>query len=349
MTTTDPSPTPAPAGTAGRAGTNGDAAPDTDPAGRAPTAGATPPGSAPARSARRGRPRGGQRRSGLPYLLVLPATLLFVLFVLAPGLYAVLLSFQSRKVTGGLLGAGSKVVFVGLDNYRNALADSELWASLLRMLAVGAITIPGTVGLALLFALLLDTARARLTRITRLAIFLPYAVPGVIATLLWGFMYLPATSPIGGDHVNFFGSVSVFFSVANIAIWGAVGFNMIVIYTALRALPPEIYEAARMDGSSELQIALRIKVPLVVPAITMCTLFTVLASLQLFNEPNTLKPLSNAISSTWVPLMKVYTDAFVNSDIYQAAATSTLIAVAALVVSFVAARVVSARVSLEEK
>jgi multiple sugar transport system permease protein len=213
------------------------------------------------------------------------------------------------------------------------------------MLEVGAITVPLTIGLALLFALLLDTARARFTRAARLLIFLPYAVPGVIATLLWGFMYLPATSPIGGDHINYFSPAGVYGAVANIAVWGAVGFNMVVIYTALRALPPEIYEAARMDGSSELQIALRIKVPLVLPAITMCTLFTVLASAQLFNEPNTLKPLSNAISSTWVPLMQVYTDAFVNSDIYTAAATSVLLAVAALAVSFVAGRVVQSRIA----
>ncbi|MGI5239827.1 carbohydrate ABC transporter permease [Dactylosporangium sp. CA-139066] len=286
-----------------------------------------------------------KRRSSLPYVLVLPAVLLFVLFILAPGVYAVLLSLQQRKVSGGLLGTGSKVVWAGLDNYRAVLADHELWSSALRMIEVGAITVPLTIGLALLFALLLDTARARFTRAARLLIFLPYAVPGVIATLLWGFMYLPATSPIGGDHVNYFSPAGVYAAVANIAVWGAVGFNMVVIYTALRALPPEIYEAARMDGSSELQIALRIKVPLVLPAITMCTLFTVLASAQLFNEPNTLKPLSNAISSTWVPLMKVYTDAFVNSDIYSAAATSVVLAVVALAVSFVAARVVSSRVA----
>lgn len=313
----------------------------TQPMHPAATAGGPPGHGGPDRPAVRRR----QRRSALPYLLVLPATLLFVVSVLAPGAYAVVLSLQRRKVAGGLLGAGSKVVFVGWDNYRAVFADTELWSSVLRMLAVGAITIPVTIGLALLFALLLDTVRARFTRITRLLIFLPYAVPGVIATLLWGFMYLPATSPIGGDHVNYFSPAGVYAAVANIAVWGAVGFNMVVIYTALRALPPEIYEAARMDGSSELQIALRIKVPLVLPAIGMCTLFTVLASAQLFNEPNTLKPLSNAISSTWVPLMKVYTDAFVNSDIYVAAATSVVLAVAALIVSFVAARVVQARVA----
>lgn len=281
------------------------------------------------------------RRHQLPYWLVLPAVALFVLFVLAPGVYALILSFQGRKVTGGLLGSTSTTVFAGLDNYLGALSDGNFWASIVRMLAVGLVTVTLTVGLALLFALLLDTPRARLVRFARLSIFLPYAVPGVIATLLWGFLYLPATSPIGGRVINYFGTTEVYFTVANVAIWGSVGFNMVVMYTALRSLPPEIYEAARIDGASELQIALRVKAPLLRPAIAMCCLFTVLAALQLFNEPNTLRPLSNAISSDWVPLMKIYTDAFVNSDIYSAAATSTLITVAALLVSFVAARLVS--------
>ncbi|MFD1045655.1 carbohydrate ABC transporter permease [Kibdelosporangium lantanae] len=278
-----------------------------------------------------------RRGKGLPYFLVLPAVLLFLLFVVAPGIYALVLSFQARKVSGGLLAAGSKVVFVGLDNYRDVFEDPELLGSVLRMLVVGVVTVTVTVGLALLFALLLDVPRTRLAKFSRLAIFLPYAVPGVIATLLWGFIYLPATSPIGGD---FFGSVSVFFSVSNVAVWGAVGFNMIVIFTALRSIPPEVYEAARLDGCTEVGMALRIKVPLVRPAIAMCSLFSVLAALQLFNEPFTLRPLSNAISSEWTPLMKIYKDAFVDSDVYSAAATSIVFTVAALVVSFVAAKTV---------
>jgi multiple sugar transport system permease protein len=288
-----------------------------------------------------------RRTSRFPYLLVLPAVLLFAAFVVAPGGYALVLSFQRSKVNGGLLGGGTHTVFAGLANYREVFGDSALWSGVLRMLALGAITVPATVFFALLFAVLLDLERTRLKRLTRLTIFLPYAVPGVIASLMWGFLYLPATSPIGGNHVDFFGQSAVYFSVGNVVVWGAVGFNMIVIYTALRALPPELYESARLDGASEWQIVLRVKVPLVMPAVVMCTLFSVLAALQVFNEPNTLKPLSNAVSSTWVPLMKIYDDAFGNSDIHSAAATSVVLTVAALAVSFATARLIRSRVGEE--
>jgi len=291
-----------------------------------------------------------RRASRFPYLLVLPAVLLFAAFVVAPGAYALLLSFQRRKVNGGLLGGGTHTVFAGLANYRDVFGDGALWSGVLRMLALGAITVPATVLFALLFAVLLDLEGPRLRRLTRtarLTIFLPYAVPGVIASLMWGFLYLPATSPIGGDRVDFFGQIAVYFSVGNVVVWGAVGFNMIVIHTALRALPPELHESARLDGASEWQIVLRVKVPLVMPAVVMCTLFSVLAALQVFNEPNTLKPLSNAVSSTWVPLMAIYDEAFGNSDIHSAAATSVVLAGAALAVSFLTARLIQSRFQQE--
>ncbi len=260
--------------------------------------------------------------------LVAPAVVLLLLFTIAPGVYAIGLSFLQLKVGGGLLGGGETTeVFAGFANYISTLTDPEFWASLGRMLIIAVIGVPLTILLSTTFALCLDVKRARLVGFTRLAIFLPYAVPGVVASLLWGFMYLPATSPIGGQVIDYFGSTGIFFSVANVAVWGVVGFNMVILYTAVRSLPRELFEAAELDGAGELQIALRIKLPLIAPAITMVALFSVIGALQLFNEPTTLKPLANAISSTWVPLMRVYTDAFVNNSIYEGAATSFILIV----------------------
>jgi multiple sugar transport system permease protein len=106
-----------------------------------------------------------------------------------------------------------------------------------------------------------------------------------------------------------------------------VGFNMVILYTALRGLPHELFEAAEIDGASELQIALRVKLPMIAPAITMVALFSVIGALQLFNEPTTLKPLANAISSTWVPLMRVYADALGNNNVNTGAAASFVLIV----------------------
>lgn len=268
------------------------------------------------------RPPRRIRRSILPVLLVAPAIVLLVLFTYAPAIYAFVLSLLKNHVSGGLLGTTNERIFAGFENYVSTLTDPEFWASLGRMLTVAGIGVPSVLILSTLFALCLDANRARLTGFSRLAIFLPYAVPGVIASLLWGFLYLPSTSPIGGQFIDYFGNTTVFFAVANVAIWGVMGFNMIVLYTALKSIPRELFDAAQIDGASELQMALRIKLPMIAPALAMVALFSVIGALQLFNEPTTLKPLTNAISSTWVPLMRVYTGAFVNNDIYGGAASA---------------------------
>jgi multiple sugar transport system permease protein len=277
-------------------------------------------------SGRRPPARRKLKKSMLPVMLVIPAVVLLALFTLAPAVYAVGLSFLRSKVGGGLLGGGTPTeVFAGFSNYTSTLADPEFWHGLGRMLIIAGIGVPATIFFAALFALCLDAKKARLVGAARLAIFLPYAVPGVVASLLWGFMYLPATSPIGGKIIDYFGSTGIFFSVTNVAVWGVLGFNMVILYTAIRGLPAELFEAAEIDGASEFQIAVRIKLPLIAPAITMVALFSVIGALQLFNEPTTLKPLANAITSTWVPLMRVYTDAFVNNSIYEGAATSFIL------------------------
>ncbi|MGW1927386.1 carbohydrate ABC transporter permease, partial [Streptomyces massasporeus] len=188
--------------------------------------------------------------------------------------------------------------------------------------------------------------RVRARSFARLAIFLPYAVPGVIAAVLWGFLYLPDVSPfhfaldkLGLPQPDLMDGGPLYLAMSNIAIWGGTGFNMIVIYTALRSLPAEVYEAAKLDGCSELQIALRVKIPMVVPSLVLTFFFSIIATLQVFNEPMTLKPLTNGIPSTWSPLMKVYNDAFTGGNIHAASATAVVLALATFVLSFALLRI----------
>lgn len=280
------------------------------------------------------------RRNSAPWLFVAPAALFFTGFLLLPIAYAVWLSLRGFRVDGGGAFGRRVETFVGLENYVTALSDAEFLAGLGRALTYGAIAVPSVLGLALTFALLLDAPAVRWRGFARTAIFLPYAVPGVIASLLWGFLYLPSTSPInhiarelGAGPLDFFSTPALYFSLANIALWSGVGFNMIVIYTALRAIPTEIYEAARLDGAREWQIALRIKVPLVTPALVLTGLFSVIGTFQLYSEPQTLRPLTSTISSTWVPLMKINQEAFTNDNLGGAAAASVVLAVGTLVLS----------------
>ncbi|MFI9113954.1 carbohydrate ABC transporter permease [Streptomyces venezuelae] len=286
-----------------------------------------------------------------PYGFLLPAAALFAFFFALPIGYALWLSFHKVEIKGLGLGKGAKSeVWAGLENYTSALTDSELAASALRVLGYGAVVVPVMLGLALFFALLLDSERVRARSFARLAIFLPYAVPGVIAAVLWGFLYLPDVSPfhyvlgqLGLPQPDLMDGGPLYLAMSNIAVWGGTGFNMIVIYTALRSLPAEVYEAAKLDGCSELQIALRIKIPMVVPSLVLTFFFSIIATLQVFNEPMTLKPLTNGIPSTWSPLMKVYNDAFTGGNIHAASATAVVLALATFVLSFALLRISNRR------
>jgi multiple sugar transport system permease protein len=293
-----------------------------------------------------------RRRRGplAPYLFLLPALLLFAAFLLVPIAYSVYLSFRGLRLQSGGAFGRRQEVFVGVENYVSALTDAEFLAGFGRLAGYGVIAVPLTLGLALLFALLLDLPRVTATRFSRTAIFIPYAVPGVVATLLWGFMYLPSTSPFsylterwGWGAIPFLEGSLLFGSVANIAIWSGVGFNMLIIFTALRGIPAELYDAARIDGCSEWQIALRIKVPMVAPALVLTGLFSLIGTLQLYGEPTTLQPMTSEISQTWVPLMTIYRDAFTRDDLPLAAASSVLLALGTLVVSVVVLRLAQKR------
>ncbi len=304
------------------------------------------------------RPPGRRvRRVNLtPYAMLAPAAILFVLFMAAPIVYTLVLSFQKTKVSGLGLGAGARrTVFAGVENYASALGDPEFLGSVGRVGLYGLVLVPTMLLLALVFALLLDSRRTRLVGFSRVTIFLPYAVPAVISSLLWGFLDLPSVSPfvdvataLGLPAPDLLSSGTVMFAIANIALWGGVGFNMVVMYTSLKAIPTDIYEAARLDGASEVQVAVRIKVPIILPSLIMTAIFSLIATLQVFAEPTTLKPLTNTISSTYTPLMKVYRDAFIRNDVYSASATSIVIAVAIFALSFVFLRVVQGRAFSED-
>lgn len=275
-----------------------------------------------------------------PYLFSAPAMILYLAFTVIPLGYAFGSSFFAQRLTGGGILGTRQTVFVWFDNYVDVFTNASLVAGLGRLAIYGIIAVPLTLGLALVFALLLDAQGTRFKRFGRTAIFIPYAVPGVVAALMWGFMYLSSTSPfsyvtrsLGLGSIPFLEPDGLYGSIANITIWGGIGFNMLVIYTALQSIPNEMIEAARIDGASEVQIALRIKVPLVGPALILTSIFALLGALQLYGEPAMLMPLTNSISTTWAPLMSIYRDAFVLDNLSSAAAASMVLAVGTAAVS----------------
>ncbi|MCU1633167.1 MAG: carbohydrate transporter rane protein 1, family, partial [Micrococcaceae bacterium] len=258
---------------------------------------------------RKNRSSGAQRRAVA--LFIAPFAVLFLAFYAVPIVYAIVQSLLTVEREGTF--GPPRQVFGGFVQYEQVFQNTAFWASVGRVLLFGVVQVPIMLGLALLFALLLDSPLLKGKKFFRLAFFAPYAVPGVIAAIMWGFLYSPSLSPFGAvtSNVNFLSADLVLWAIANIVTWVYVGYNMLIIYASLLAIPTEIYEAARLDGASNIQIAWRIKIPLVIPAIILTAVFSIIGTLQLLAEPQTLRSFSSAINSTFTPNLAVYTTASV--------------------------------------
>ena len=281
---------------------------------------------------RRARAVGARHRRAVVFF-VLPFGTLFTLFYLVPILYAV---WQSLLVVEreGTFGP-AREVFGGLAQYQQVFANSPFWESVGRVLLFGVVQVPVMLGLALLFALLLDSPLLKGKRFFRLAFFVPYAVPGVVAAIMWGFLYSPQLSPFSAvtEAVPFLSADLVLWAMANVVTWVYVGYNMLIIYSALLAIPTEVYEAARLDGAGQMRIAWSVKIPLVMPAIVLTTIFSIIGTLQLLAEPQVFRTFSSAVTSTYTPNLTVYsTSSIPNFNL--AAAFSVVLALATFVLSF---------------
>ncbi|AXE40081.1 carbohydrate ABC transporter permease [Acidipropionibacterium virtanenii] len=269
-----------------------------------------------------------------------PFTLVFAAMIVLPIIVAIYQSMLSVRYEGPL-GRGIRAEhFVGLSNYGRALAEPGFVSSIGRVLIFAIVAVPVMIILATVLALMLDSASARWVPFFRSSYFLPYGVPGVIASLLWGFLYTPGLSPLisMGEKIgvvpDFLAAGSILWSIANIVIWEFAGYNMLVVVAQLKAIDADLFEAASVDGASAWQTILRIKIPLIRPAIILTTVFTIIGTLQLFGEPLILKPLTGSITSTFTPNLTAYNEAFVNNNTNLAAAESVLLALVACVFSF---------------
>jgi multiple sugar transport system permease protein len=281
-----------------------------------------------------------RRRALAPYLFILPFGLLFLVFFITPVFYAVYQSLFRSQRSG--LGLGAPTVdFNGLNNYLQVIHDPDFYTGVGRVLLYGIVQVPIMLGLALLLALLLDSTVVRFRSFFRLAFFVPYAIPGLVAALLWGYLYDPGLSPIvksvsalGLSTPDFLGVNTVLWSIANIATWAWTGYNMLIIFAALQAIPTEIYESARLDGASGWSIAWQIKIPMVTPALILTCIFSIIGTLQLFNEPQVLTKISNNITISYTPNLYAYNTAFSNNNYYYAAAITVVLALVTCVFSF---------------
>jgi multiple sugar transport system permease protein len=283
------------------------------------------------------RSRGSRRRlDRRGWIFVAPFLVVFALTFLAPIGYAIQLSlFQEQAFFGG-------TAFVGFDNYVRLVGDGRFWSGFLRVLVFLVVQVPIMLVLALVAALAIDSARLHAAGFFRIVLFLPYAVPAVVATLMWGFMY-GTNFGLAADFNDLFGTeirpLSLNWALAslgNIVTWEFVGYNMIIFYAALRVIANELYEAAAIDGAGPFRTIFSIKLPALRGAIVIATIFSIIGSFQLFNEPNILRALiPNVLTTDYTPNMYAFYLSFGGQEYNYAATVAIVMGVMTAVIAYV--------------
>ncbi|MFD7402139.1 carbohydrate ABC transporter permease [Streptomyces sp. NPDC059866] len=276
-----------------------------------------------------------------------PFQLGFVFLYLLPIGYAVHQSLFTEQSSGLGLG-GSTETFSGLDNYQQGLTDSAFMGSVLRVVLFACVQIPVMLLISLVLALFLDAVTARAAGRFRILLLVPYMIPGVVAAIVWINLYSPEVGPLTplgeafGFDWNFFAPSMVWPSIGNLLTWHGIGYNMVIIYAALQAVPRELFEAARLDGASERRIALSIKIPHVRGALVLTGMLSIIQMLQIFNEPALFRNVTpQTVDDSFTPIMIIYNQAFNAGNYHYAAALSVLLALILGVASFLFYRLTS--------
>ncbi|HVV24747.1 MAG TPA: sugar ABC transporter permease [Pseudonocardiaceae bacterium] len=262
----------------------------------------------------------------------MPFLVAFVLFLLVPLGYAIYTSLYTTRLIGG-------TTFSGFANYEQTFSSGEFWSGVIRTAVYAAVQIPVMLAIAFFFACVFDLNLVRGGKFFRTVFFIPFAVPSVVGAVMWSFLLEPQFGPFtrlfGG--LDFFSPSLLLPTIILIVIWEWTGYNMIILFTALKSVPREIVEAALLEGATVWQVVTRIKLPMVRPAVVMLVLINMIGALQLFTEPFILGFFQNgAVAANYTPTLYIYNTAIGGQQYNLAAAAAVVLGLFIGAVSLVA-------------
>ena len=220
-----------------------------------------------------------------PYFLIAPTVIIFVVFMVYPIVYSLILSFQEFK--------HGTYSFVGLKNYIVLFKDPIFYKALMNTFFYLIVQVPIMIGLALIIAVFVEEKYVKGKAFWRTSIFLPSITALVAYALVFKVLFNGdyglinyVISALGGDKVQWFYSKwPARFSIIISITWRWTGYNMIILLAGLQAIPESVYESAAIDGAGFWKKLTYITVPMVKPILLFTTITSTIGTLQLFDEP----------------------------------------------------------------
>lgn len=218
------------------------------------------------------------------WLFILPTMIGLLVLNIIPIFSTIYQSFFKT----GAFGKGN--IFVGLANYKEMFADSQVWKSLLNTFAYAVIEVPFSIIIALALAVLLNR-KMKGRGVYRTIYFLPMVAAPAAVAMVWRWLYNSdfgllnhLLTSIGLPKVNWISNPkTAIVYVAIVGIWSVIGYNMVLFLSGLQEIPGDYYEAAEIDGASGFRQFVSITIPLISPTMFFVTVTRVIAALQVFD------------------------------------------------------------------
>jgi multiple sugar transport system permease protein len=276
-------------------------------------------------------------------LLIVPATIGFVVFAAYPTFRGIYLSFTDFKIL-------TPPSWTGLANYEHLLSDQVFWHSM--GVTVYFVALAVTIGLTVSMITAVILHRLTDSAVIRGMVLLPFLISGVVAALIWQWMLDPGLGIINsmvksltGHNIMFLGSSGwAIPSLALISVWKSMGYNAILIFAGLQTIPGEIYEAGRIDGAGEIRMFTRLTLPLLRPIMAMVMVLTVIGSFQVFDLVAVTTKGGPANASNVLPLY-IYKTGFGEFNFGYAVTMSMALFVMLLAITFIQMRLLRANES----
>lgn len=275
-----------------------------------------------------------------PYIFIFPALLLLILFSIIPIIISLVISFTNLDITG--LGNWAAVKFIGLSNFINLFQDSLFLQSVGNTLFYVVFGVPAVIALSLTIAIMINFGQNKFFKLMRLVFYTPSITNTVAVAVVWTFMYNPSSGLIN-TMLNQIGLGSVGWltdqHVAKIAliilaVWKAIGLNMLIFLAALQGVPKDYYEAAELDGANWWQQTMHITIPSMKFSIFFVSVTTLIGWFQFFDEPFVMTK-GGPLGSTNSVALFVYQNGFQQSNFGYAASASFVMFAAIIMVTLI--------------
>lgn len=274
-------------------------------------------------------------------IFTLPSFLLFGGLLIASILFSLYYSVLDWDCIG-------KGIFVGLDNYIEMFQNAIFHRAVINSFLLGIFTLLIQLPLALILALIL-ASHVKGEIIFRTIFFIPVTLSTVVVGQLWLKIYNPnygvlneLLKMIGLENLtqNWIGDVNTaLFSVFIPIIWQNIGYHMLLLYTAIKAIPKDIHESAQIDGATGIKAAIKITIPLILPTLKTCAIFVITGSLKAFDMIYVLTN-GGPVNSTEVPSSLMFNSIFVINRYGYGSAAAIFIVVECIVIAYLLQRLV---------